>query len=264
MIGRCLLMIALLASTAHAQPSDPAAQARAAADDGSARFHSNDYLGAVEKFKEAYALDPDPGYLFNIAQAYRQAGDCANAADYYGRFLVEVPNPPNVATIREWHSSQVTCAAARKLAEPEPTVTPPPAPPLTAAAPPIASQPPQRAQQPAGARRNVGVALALAGTSAVAFAVGGYFTWKTGSLADDRDSALASCTLERPCDARVARDYDEDGHRAATLAGVAFAVGGAALIASTLVFALSGRERAPDVAVAASAHGALLIGGFRW
>src|SRR5882757_3763412 len=114
-------MLALIAWTggAHAAPNDPAARAQAAADAGSALFERNDYAGAAVKFKEAYALTKDPSYLFNLAQVYRHAGDCVSAADYYGRFLGEVPNPPNVEKIRGWYASQMACAKAKTSPKPD-------------------------------------------------------------------------------------------------------------------------------------------------
>ncbi len=35
---------------------------------------------AAERFELAYELDPDPAYLFNLAQAYRLGNVCAKSA----------------------------------------------------------------------------------------------------------------------------------------------------------------------------------------
>src|SRR5262249_7162093 len=97
-----MVTISLGVASAYAQPSDRDAQARAAADEGAARFHDKDFAGAAKHFKDAYELNQDPSYLFNVAQAYRHAGDCVNAAEYYRRFLAEVPHPPNEDMVRAW------------------------------------------------------------------------------------------------------------------------------------------------------------------
>lgn len=62
-------------------------KARQLADRGRAAHDLGDYRTAVAAFKEAYVLAPSPGLLFNIAQAYRLAGNCDEAAWMYRRFL---------------------------------------------------------------------------------------------------------------------------------------------------------------------------------
>ncbi|HEU4612056.1 MAG TPA: tetratricopeptide repeat protein, partial [Kofleriaceae bacterium] len=62
-------------------------KARELADKGRAYHQAGDYAAAVAAFKEAYVLAPSPGLLFNIAQSYRLAGDCDEAAWMYRRFL---------------------------------------------------------------------------------------------------------------------------------------------------------------------------------
>jgi hypothetical protein len=50
---------------------------------------------AIAAFKEAYVLAPSPGLLFNIAQAYRLAGNCDEAAWMYRRYLDTNPTGTN-------------------------------------------------------------------------------------------------------------------------------------------------------------------------
>ncbi|ACY16376.1 tetratricopeptide repeat protein [Haliangium ochraceum] len=42
---------------------------------------------AIEYFKELYTLSPHEAFLYNIAQSYRQAGDCQNALYFYKRYV---------------------------------------------------------------------------------------------------------------------------------------------------------------------------------
>src|SRR5688500_16608759 len=92
MLARALLLVSLCTtSSSWATPSDDARTAYQAA---TTAYANGRYGDAAERFKEAYSLDPDPGYLFNIAQAYRLGQLCANAVDYYDRFLAAVPDPP--------------------------------------------------------------------------------------------------------------------------------------------------------------------------
>src|ERR1041385_4262365 len=110
-------VFALLATSASADPAQDA-KAKVAADAGAALFEKDDFAGAVAKFQEAYDANHDPSYLFNIAQAYRHASDCVRAADYYGRFLSEVPHPPNEDKIRGWYASEMQCAKQRAATQP--------------------------------------------------------------------------------------------------------------------------------------------------
>jgi hypothetical protein len=53
------------------------------------RFKAKDYEGAARLFDEAYKLDPNPNYLFNIGRVYEEKGDIRAAVDYYQRFVKE-------------------------------------------------------------------------------------------------------------------------------------------------------------------------------
>jgi tetratricopeptide (TPR) repeat protein len=110
-----LLFAALIgvASVADAAMADNAlrpekipAKARQLANRGRVYHDAGDYAAAVAAFKEAYVLAPSPGLLFNIAQAYRLAGNCDEAAWMYRRFLDTNPNGPNKA-LAEQHLTVV-------------------------------------------------------------------------------------------------------------------------------------------------------------
>lgn len=58
---------------------------------GDNHYNLGEFDKAIEAFRKAFELEKDdalkPIYLYNIAQAYRQAGDCDNAVFFYKRFL---------------------------------------------------------------------------------------------------------------------------------------------------------------------------------
>jgi Tetratricopeptide repeat len=58
---------------------------------GDNHYNLGNFEKAIEAFRKAFELEKDealkPIYLYNIAQAYRQAGDCDNAVFFYKRFL---------------------------------------------------------------------------------------------------------------------------------------------------------------------------------
>lgn len=51
------------------------------------RFQAKDYDAAIELFERAYAVDPQPNYLFNIGRVYEEKGDLQKAVTQYQKFL---------------------------------------------------------------------------------------------------------------------------------------------------------------------------------
>jgi hypothetical protein len=288
--------ILLLAAVAHADPTQDA-KAKAAANAGAALFGKNDFAGAAAKFEEAYRLNGDPSYLFNIAQAYRHSGDCARSADFYGRFLADVPHPPNEDKIRVWYASQLQCAKEKAAAQPiepvnqepdkqqpdkqEPTKQEPTKQEPTKQEPtnqepttqePTNQEPAKQVQETRVTTSDGGghptLVLTLAATGALALGVGGFFAWDSGYLKDQRKSFLDTCTTQNRCSSAVINDYDHRGSRANTLAIVGFAAGGAAIAASATIYFVSGRRSSssemPPVAITPMQGGAIVTRGFAW
>ncbi|MGE5185237.1 MAG: tetratricopeptide repeat protein [Acidobacteriota bacterium] len=56
-------------------------------EDGEHAYNLGQFQKAIDLFTQAYEQWPEPAFLFNIAQAYRQAGDCKQAMFFYKRFL---------------------------------------------------------------------------------------------------------------------------------------------------------------------------------
>ena len=67
-------------------------------EQGLAFYKARDYRRATEKFLQAYAIDPDPNLLFNVARCYQALGDLVAAIEKYEAYL----RSPNIdATGRE-------------------------------------------------------------------------------------------------------------------------------------------------------------------
>ena len=54
---------------------------------GKTAYDLGNFEEAIKYFKQAYAMQPHEAHLYNIAQAYRQAGDCRNALFFYKRYV---------------------------------------------------------------------------------------------------------------------------------------------------------------------------------
>src|SRR5882762_11185944 len=59
--------------------------------EGETQYNLGNFDRAADAFKQGFALEPvdskKPAYLYNVAQAYRQANKCKDAAFFYKRYL---------------------------------------------------------------------------------------------------------------------------------------------------------------------------------
>jgi hypothetical protein len=80
----------------------------------SALFKVGNYLEAASELNLAYALVPQPIYLFNIAQAYRKAQRAAAAKVMYEKFLEAAPNHPLAPEARGYMADMEALAHAQE------------------------------------------------------------------------------------------------------------------------------------------------------
>jgi len=102
--ARAVLLAAAIAlgRIASAQPASPAsgdppraAEAAALYDEGKRHFDIGAYAQAIATWKRSYLLSAAPLLLFNIAQAYRLSGNCAQANRFYLNYRRAEPHPKN-------------------------------------------------------------------------------------------------------------------------------------------------------------------------
>ena len=79
--------------SALAAPADEKA-ARALFKDGNTLLESGDFVGALDKFRAAYARWPNVKILLNMAAALRKLGRFAEAADTYAQWLADPTADP--------------------------------------------------------------------------------------------------------------------------------------------------------------------------
>ena len=259
-----LVLAALLATatTAHAdnalRPEKIPAKARELANRGRIYHDAGDYSAAIAAFKEAYVLAPSPGLLFNIAQAYRLAGDCDEAAWMYRRFLDTNPTGPN-KSLAEQHLSVVEkCGsgglrmtdlsrATTKVPDPK-TVDKPSA--KSASSITITTTTGDADDHHARTYKRVGIGVAVgAGAALVGAAV---------FALDARDaSSTVEDTYKHGGKWSDVKDTDARGKRSATIATALGISGGVALASSAVLYGLGRHyEKAQHVAVVPTPHGA--------
>src|SRR5258705_1626734 len=195
---------------------------------GSMLFDLGDYTGAIEEFQAGFVLTKAPGFLYNLAQAYRLAGDCERAERAYRAYLEATPIA-NRALIETRIDEMAACRARRidPPALPSPQVAAASAP---AAPPPIAKPAPSSALRPIG-----WTALAIGAASA------GVATWATlesRSAARHVEQVAATDATWTPADAAI----EDHGHRMRTTAIVAWSTAAVAVVGGCTLLWL-GRER---------------------
>jgi tetratricopeptide (TPR) repeat protein len=77
---------------------------------GVTHYELSEYDAAVKDFKEAYRLSNDPAYLFNIAQSYRLQRKCADAMQFYQRYLNNAGDIPNKDKVQARVDEMRACA----------------------------------------------------------------------------------------------------------------------------------------------------------
>lgn len=197
-----VISLVLASSVAYAQPDK--IKAEAAARDGQQRYQAGEYQLAAERFELAYRLDPDPAYLFNLAQAYRLGNACAKAASAYRKLLGIVTSGPNVAKVEQYVQQMDACAKTQEPVAPVPPKTDPIAPPVEESRP---LPPSPIRDEGTSTLRYTGMGVTAVGV--VALAVGVVATKKVADIENAREGLCAGgCVWETRKDEADTLDHD--------------------------------------------------------
>ncbi|HEX5063527.1 MAG TPA: hypothetical protein VFV99_29320 [Kofleriaceae bacterium] len=237
---------------------------------GNKHFELAEYDAAISDFKEAFRISDEPGYLYNIAQAYRLKRDCREAATFYKTYLRRVPKAPNAAKVRERITEMEKCAETQPATPPPVTTTPTTTTPTTTTPTTTTAQPeplekpedeerPETppAANPRGWMKWAGIAAigvgALGGGLAIKFAL-------DGKSANDDLAKLC----ETSCTGADAKALESDGNAANRNAVIASVAGGAFLATGVvfLVLSRSGATQQPEVSLQLTRGGA--AAGYAW
>jgi len=90
-----LLLLFIVAGVPVARSADAPNTARAHFEKGSTAYDLGQFREAAREYEIAYRLKNDPALLYNIGQAYRFAGDTAEALRAYKAYLRRSPEAPN-------------------------------------------------------------------------------------------------------------------------------------------------------------------------
>src|SRR3954468_19174813 len=93
-------LVFVLTLSAGARAEDPQ-RAKELFQEGTTYFDLGQFDKAIETWQLGYRAKPDPSFLYNIAQAYRLAGDAPKAIFFYKGFLRNSPKAHNRAEIEQ-------------------------------------------------------------------------------------------------------------------------------------------------------------------
>jgi len=161
---RALALVAIAAQLVHADPGK-VGEAKAHFKQAKAYQEAGAFARAVDEYKAAYELDPRPELLFNIAQAYRLAGDKKQALENYKQYLVAQPDGKGADEARV-----LVAELERQIDEDAAKVPPIPVPPVPVPVPPpvpVHVDPPPPARESRSTLKIAGIASAGVGLVAV-------------------------------------------------------------------------------------------------
>ncbi|HEX3478321.1 MAG TPA: hypothetical protein VHT91_25045 [Kofleriaceae bacterium] len=273
------LALGRLAAAQPAAPDDGAQAAEAAAlyDEGKRHFDIGEYAQAIASWKQSYLRSSAPLLLFNIAQAYRLSGNCAQANRFYLNYRRVEKHPKNQAELDKAMArcagvepatgdvgepaGSGTAAATPPAADaavtvPGSTTEPAPAPPRTGAAnaSDAAANPPVAPRAPTGS-------LAASGSTGRGWRITGIVTGAAGvvalgaaglyAIAANQDSdTVASSRIGTPYTGDLV-STDGNGRTAARRARLLGGLGAALAVAGGAMWYIGHRQGAQiDVAIA--------------
>jgi len=232
------LVVFIAAAIAWQQTARAAPTAEDLFNEGQRAYDDANYALAVERWNNSYRLSKEPALFYNIAQAYRLAGDCAHALSSYRQFVAFDP------------SSERRPLADEFVSELEPTCGQP-------SDPREVTRPVRN--QDAGRNLKV-VGLAIGSVGVVSVATGLYFGHRASLLGEEVTNACRS-----GCDWAMYRSKDAEGRGAQTKQYVLVGIGGAAIIGGGVLYWLASREHVqPSIAITSGRDGAAITWSGSW
>jgi hypothetical protein len=225
--------------------------------DGQTAYDRADYAAAIAKWQESYQLSGESGLLFNLAQARRLAGNCAEALATYRRFLAADPAADQQhdlareltreleAQCGEHGEKHVEHVERVEYAD-RPRIDSKPA------SGDLGHDPHDHGDNPGSTLRIAG--LMTGGVSLATIATGLYFGHRAQTLANEVTTA---CSAE--CDWAVWRAKDAAGRRDATIGHVLDVTGAVGVVGGGILYYLG--IRSPVTVVPTSREGGV---GIAW
>lgn len=201
------------------------------------RFDAGDFDGAIADFEQAYTMNADASYIYNIGRIHEEAGRIEAAIASYRRFI----RAPGVALDQRTQAlERIEVLERIRDASREPSRDPEPVPQPRETTPADRIQPTDTARQPGGTeagrtaiRTGIGLLGSGAGVAVIGFVLGGL------ALRDNR-------SLDGTEDPERRQDLSDRGRAEALAGDILIGTGAAIAVAGVVVLAvgLTNRRRA--------------------
>lgn len=232
---RITIVVVTLAALCSASQADPTAEMLYS--EGQAAYDRADYVLAIDRWQESYRLSQEPALLYNVAQAYRMAGDCTHALSSYRQFVAADPlserRPLADDFVRELEG---------RCGHPTPVV-----------------QDPRHVESPDSGRSLKIAGLVTGGAGAALVITGLLMGRRASTLGDEVSRACAES-----CDWTEQRSKDAAGRRAALIGYSLDAVGVAAIAGGALMYYFGDRRAAISIAPRPHEGGAIVTWRGSW
>lgn len=226
-------------ASAQDASADNSAKAQELYNAGLRAYNVGEFDQAIKDWKAAYQFLGVPDFLFNIAQAYRQKQDFAEAVFFYNAYLRGKPDAANVAEVTALRDEMAALLEAQRTTEampPDPDVVADPATSTGAAPPEIV----ESRTQDSSAGKGLRVGGLVAGATGIAFvATGVAFALSASSTESDLEAAATN--LEVWSDEYA--DREASAERSATIGTVLVATGAAAIVGGGVLYYLGYKKR---------------------
>lgn len=223
-----LMIIATLAALEGASRADSQTSAESLYTEGQTDYDKEDYAGAIAKWQESYQLSSESGLLFNLAQARRLSGDCAQALTTYKKFVATDPDPTSEQhklALDFARELEPTCGSHASIDNQRPNPQP-------------AVGGGLNDREDRDTDRTLRIeGLVTSGAGAVSLAIGlglGHLASTSG------DEVTSACAVS--CDWTVQKSKDAAGRRDATIGYALDAVGVAAIAGGAVMYYLGNRS----------------------
>lgn len=228
------LLVVLATRPAPAQPAMSREAVQAAIDEAARHFESGDFAAARDEYLRAHEASGYPPLLYMIGRCHEELGAWAQAESYLTRFLATPGLPLDARAKAEEALAEVRERGAGAAATSEPQ-------------PPREATPPAAGAAPAGSRTDfapwawgtLGGGAALVAGGAVAFVYGKKDHDEVRDAPGYDDGGVVQMTKSR------ARDLEASGNAKKVTGYVLWGLGGAAVVASTVLFVLAADGEAP-------------------
>jgi tetratricopeptide (TPR) repeat protein len=236
LIAFVVVALATLSTTALAQqPQSDEDAARELYVEGMRLYNLGKYDEAIAKYEEGYRLAPMPGFLYNLAQAHRLKGDCANAYRLYKNFLRLAEDVEHRDEIEGLMAEMEECRNNGGTETPDPEPDPDPEDPVDNVGP---FAEPENETPPRGARGKKVGGIVTASIGLILVGTGAYFALD----ASDASGEISELFEQGGTWSEEYDDIEARGKRSSTLSTVFFATGTLAVVGGAVLYYLGVRD----------------------